>query len=311
MDGESPGAMIVEAEHTRRPRCALVARQSNLDPAGTAPSTDVFVLVEHPFPWPREIAGDPLLARIEAAALHAAGVRSVRLQALAVDAAEATRRIVVLAATAPFLGYARLEGCGLPDELPGIAGALVAADPPEPVPGRVTDVLICTHGARDACCGSMGTRLWRAAEHAGANVWRTSHTGGHRFAPTAVTFPDGNYWAHLDPDLLAGIVSRSLSPRVAAKHLRGCAALAPPLQVADRAVFAARGWDWLACARIGTEHSPHRVHLCFESTGVERGCYDVCLAEARRVPIPDCGGGPATTSKTQSEWRVTRLERWS
>ena len=65
---------------------------------------------------------------------------------------------------------------------------LVAADIPEPVRGRVTDVLVCTHGTRDTCCGSLGTRLWRDLDAGGATVRRTSHTGGHRFAPTAVTF---------------------------------------------------------------------------------------------------------------------------
>ena len=51
--------------------------------------------------------------------------------------------------------------------------------------------------AGDRCCGSLGTAL---AQELLADplqlgddvrVWRTSHTGGHRFAPTALVLPQG------------------------------------------------------------------------------------------------------------------------
>ena len=297
----------------RPPRCAVWAREVELDPAGTAPRSDIFVLVEHPLPWPNDIGDDPLLAEVERAArAQAAAGRSLRLQALAVDHASPTRRVVVFAGSdAPFSGYGRLEASGTPDQLADIAATLVASEPPEPVVGRVTDVLVCTHGARDACCGSFGTRLWRDVETAGLHVWRTSHMGGHRFAPTAVTFPDGNSWAHLDPPLLAGIVDRSLPADVAAAHLRGCAAFSPSVQVADRGVLALRGWDWLSCARFGEERSANRVELCFQAPGGAHGTYDVGLADGRMMPVPGCGDDPADAAKTQAEWRVTRVRAWS
>ena len=48
-------------------------------------------------------------------------------------------------------------------------------------------LLVCTHGGRDRCCGSDGTRLFQALfPPPGVRVWRTSHTAGHRFAPTAI-----------------------------------------------------------------------------------------------------------------------------
>ena len=304
-------------------RCAAWARDAEVDPAGTAPTCELFVLVEHPLPWPHDIGDDPHLAALEQVAARAAGGRKVRLQALVCEPEAATRRVIVFAAgPPPFRGYGRLEGSGAPDELADVVESLVSAEPPAPVAG-VTDVLVCTHGSRDSCCGSLGTRLWRDAGECDAaecdpvvdlddvRVWRTSHTGGHRFAPTAVTFPDGNYWAHLDPTLLAGVVERTASAEEAAAHLRGCAAFTPAVQVADRAGFAQQGWDWLEGGRFGDERSPLRVELCFESPDGTRGTYDVRLAEGRRMPIPDCGGDPEAAKKSQTELRVVGLQRWT
>ena len=37
-------------------------------------------------------------------------------------------------------------------------------------------------------------------------LWRTSHTGGHRFAPTAIALPSASLWAWADAALLAQVV---------------------------------------------------------------------------------------------------------
>lgn len=291
-------------------RCASWARVVELDPAGTAPTTEVFVLVEHPLPWPKDVGGIPELAALEQVAREHAPGRSVRLQAVVGDAAAPTRRVVVFSAGAsPFAGYGRREATGTPGELPGLVAELVSS-PAEPAADRrTTDVLVCTHGSRDACCGSQGTRLFVEADGTldGVAVWRTSHTGGHRFAPTAITFPDGNYWAFLDRPALDGIVARTLPAAEAATHLRGCAAFSPPVQVADRAVLAERGWDWLDTARSGHEPSPGRVALRFEDPGGVRGGYEVVVEPGRDMPVPDCGADPALAKKSQPELRAVEV----
>jgi hypothetical protein len=294
-------------------RCATWARQVDLDPAGTAPRVDVFVLVEHPLPWPADVTDDPLLARVERAARAAAGAdRGVRVQAVAVDPPALERRAIVFASgPGPVRGYGRLEAAARPEHLPDLVASLVATEPPRPGRGGVTDVLICTHGSRDTCCGSLGTRLWKETPARGVRIWRTSHTGGHRFAPTAITFPDGCYWAFLDPTTLTGIVDQTLAPAVAADPLRGCAAFAPPVQVADRAVFAAQGWDWLARARFGEQRGTHRVELCFEAPDGACGSFDVCLEDKREMPVPACGEPASEAAKAQVEWGVTRVQPWT
>ena len=302
-------------EEQRHSRCAAWAREVGLSAAGTAPRTDVFVLVEHPLPWPSNLSEDPILRGLERVATdHAGPDRSVRLQVVAVDRDQMLRKVVILtAAASPFRGYGRVEGLGAVKDLPALVARLLSVEPPPPVSREVTDVLVCTHGSRDTCCGSMGTRLWKELEETlpSVRIWRTSHTGGHRFAPTAITFPDGNYWAHLDGAMVRGLVRRTLDPAIAAYHLRGCAAFAPAVQAADGAVLGSRGWDWLDCARFGDERAPTRVVLCFETPSGEHGAYDVLLEEGRRMPVPDCGKDPASASKAQAEFKVASVRMWT
>jgi len=236
------------------------------------------------------------------------------MQAIAGERDALARRVIVFAAgSRPFRGFGRAEGSGAPSELGGLIESLVGEALTTPPSNAVTDVLVCTHGSRDMCCGSLGTRLWREVSERldAVNLWRTSHTGGHRFAPTAITFPDGNYWAFLDADVLVDIVARRLAPAVVAHHLRGCAAFSAAVQVADGAVLADRGWAWLDVARFGDERNDRRVELCFETPDGQRGTYDVALKELRRVPVPDCGADPSSSTKFQRELQVTQLRMWS
>ena len=252
-------------EEQRHSRCAAWAREVGLSAAGTAPRTDVFVLVEHPLPWPSNLSEDPILRGLERVATdHAGPDRSVRLQVVAVDRDQMLRKVVILAAAAsPFRGYGRVEGLGAVKDLPALVALLLSVEPPPPVSREVTDVLVCTHGEPRHLLRIDGHPALEGAggDAPSVRIWRTSHTGGHR-APTTITFPDGNYWAHLDGAMVHGLVRRTLDPAIAGHHLRGCAAFAPAVQAADGAVLGSHGWDWLDCARFGDERAPTRVVLC-------------------------------------------------
>ena len=60
----------------------------------------------------------------------------------------------------------------------------------------VRDMVVCTHGSRDVCCGKFGhpvydtlRRRYDAARWK-VRVWRSSHIGGHRFVPTLIDYPE-------------------------------------------------------------------------------------------------------------------------
>ena len=60
-------------------------------------------------------------------------------------------------------------------------------------------VLVCMHGQRDRCCALLGAPVEAALNAARPGVAvRSTHLGGHRFAPTAVALPLGAMFGRLD-----------------------------------------------------------------------------------------------------------------
>ncbi len=248
------------------PLCAQWTRQHEVDPVGTIGSYRAFLLVEWPLPWSRDIGEIPELQPLARALSQTHG----RLQGLVPEQRDGgTRRAVLYCADpGPFVAYQRTEVVGPSHEIVSLAaGLLDGAAPADPADGAGRELLICTHGARDRCCGSLGTRLAAAmADRVGRDgttrVRRTSHTGGHRFAPTAILLPEGTGWGYLDKDLLHRIVHRTGAVADVLPHYRGCAGLGSPrIQAVERAVLAEVGWGLLDSARRGSEEDDGTVQM--------------------------------------------------
>jgi hypothetical protein len=145
---------------------------------------------------------------------------------------------------------------------------------------------------------------------AGVQVWRTSHTGGHRFAPTALLLPEGTLWAYLDLDLLVGVSDRSLDVDEAARLYRGCAGLdCPEVQAVEREALRAIGWSWFDHRRRGAsvalDGDRTRVRLDAESPDSRRLAFEATVEVARLVPVPDCGKPVSEAKKSAPELRVS------
>jgi hypothetical protein len=103
-------------------------------------------------------------------------------------------------------------------------------------------VLVCTHGVRDACCAVRGRPI--AATLARAlpdEVWECTHLGGHRFAGTLLSLPDGACFGRLEPETVLGVVAAHREGRADAAHLRGSTRFAPAVQAALVAALTAHG----------------------------------------------------------------------
>jgi hypothetical protein len=306
-------------------RCSSFARSEDLDPVGSAGSYRGIVLAEIPLPWPRDIAEHAALAGA-AEALRAA---NMRLQGLVPDDRSDPHRRQLMAFTSPPGAFDRYRGRGwtAADSLLGEAVTAIAASggddagPALAQPGAVVGsdgagmgrhVLVCTHGRRDACCGTLGTRLASALPElgAGVRVWRTSHTGGHRFAPTALLLPEGTLWAYLDIDRLVGVSERTLHVDEAARLYRGCTGIdGPEVQAAEREALRSIGWSWLDHRRRGevVESAGGRslVRLDAEAPDGRRLTFEATVEVARILPVPDCGKPPEQAPKSAPELRVT------
>lgn len=162
------------------------------------------------------------------------------------------------------------------------------------VGGTAGDVLVCTHGRRDRCCGSAGMALFQelADRHLPARweLSRTSHTGGHRFAPTAVVLPEGTLWAFADPGLLEQVVTRSGSFAEVAARYRGCAGLdSVASQVLERVALEEEGWSVLDGARQGIALGDGRHRLTVRWPDGRVRVWEATVVPTRRLPLPVCG----------------------
>ena len=78
------------------------------------------------------------------------------------------------------------------------------------------DILVCTHGSHDKCCARYGIPFYMQAlatisdlSLSHVRIWKASHFGGHRFAPTMIDFPEGRYYGILDRESFKSILTRT------------------------------------------------------------------------------------------------------
>ena len=290
--------------------CSSWARDQHVDPIGTAGCHRGYLLIEWPLPWPRDLSEDPALAPV-VALVRSAGMR---LQGLVPVLAGGPSHVITY--RWPANGGARFERAELVvDPVEVVAAALAILDEPLSADETV-DVLVCTHGRRDRCCGSLGTALAQElladSRQLGENVrvWRTSHTGGHRFAATALVLPQGTAWAFCDKAALARIVQRSGPMDDLLPRYRGCGGMASPaVQALERAVLREVGWSLLAMARRGAELGDDRTELVVEDPTGERVVWEAIVRVEREVPVPSCGLAMELSTKTEPQLVVECLRR--
>ena len=295
-------------------RCAPWTREQRVDPIGTAGCYAGYLLVEWPLPWPRDIAVLPGAAELAAAASRA----GLRLQALVGEPGAERAHVITYRRARAGAGFTRHEQLVRPDRVVEAGLALVADPGPAARDAIVGDALVCTHGSRDRCCGSLGTSL--ALELAaldgrwpsGIRLWRTSHSGGHRFAPTATVLPEGTAWAYLDADALVRILRREGPLDDLLPRYRGCAALGSPgEQVLERAVLAEIGWPLLRAGRAGRADADGHVELAVELDDGSRPTFSGTVGVARMMPVPACGSPIDAAEKSEPELALSGFARIS
>jgi len=284
-------------------RCAPWTLDQGVDPIGSAVQIDRLVTVEVPLPWPADVADLPWIAGVDAGA---------RVQTIVPEVARADGTVLL---TRWERRGARFTGTDWLVPAPDVPEALavVAAGGEPDVEGEPApdEVLVCGHGARDRCCGGSGTRLAVEARAAlpGWRIRRTSHLGGHRFAPTALTLPEGRAWAFLDADALAGIVDRTMHPHEARDHYRGHVALDPWAQVVEGLRLSGEGWGGLDVddlrADVTVAEGGDAADVTLHWDGPDgAGSRRAEVVVRRRYPVLQCGLPPEAAKKTAPEFQV-------
>jgi hypothetical protein len=296
-------------------RCAPWTQRSGVDPVGSASPFDALLLVEWPLPWPKDVSEIAELA--EAAADPRAMVMVVVPQQ--VDDLGTTR--VVHHRRVATHRFAGVDHVVPHADVPALLAALLddalgdSSDRASAVGEAPPEVLVCGHGRRDPCCGRWGTLLHAelAAHRPEVRVWRCSHTGGHRFAPTAITLPIGRAWAWADADLITGVVDRSAEVVDLVPHDRGSVALQMWAQPVERALFEQQGWAWLdaevvdVAVDVADDGRAAHVELGWRMPDGAAWSAIADVAVTRVVPVLVCGEPPEAAKKSSLELEVTSL----
>lgn len=133
-------------------------------------------------------------------------------------------------------------------------------------------IMVCCHGARDRCCGQFGQELYThltkftQQQNLKTQVWRTSHIGGHKFAPTLMDLPSMRVWGHLSLDEAESLLLKTSFSSKLLRRYRGFCGLPKKFeQFAESEAFKKFGWEWLNRAdyQVGSNWQ--------SSSGVEKG----------------------------------------
>lgn len=189
------------------------------------------------------------------------------------------------------------------------------------------EFFICTHGARDACCGTFGYPIYQDLRNQfgteQVRVWRTSHTGGHRFAPNVLEYPAGIYWAWIAQDSLINAVNREGDVNNLYKQMRGWAGVGRLEQVVEREIMMIEGWKWLDYAKRGATYTDGQtyntpvwlnkidradVEIEFISPDLkDKGVYKAHLEYTGDAPFGGCG----KPLGFERQFKVTSMEKIS
>ena len=136
---------------------------------------------------------------------------------------------------------------------------------------------------------------------ADVTLWRTSHLGGHRFAPTALLLPGGTLWGHLDAATGAQIVRGDGDPALLAPLLRGtCGLPEGGVQLLEQHAFATLGWSWLTRTREGRAEADGTIRLVGRSANDAVG-FAGAVHEGRTLPVLPCREPATGMEKTDTE----------
>ncbi len=180
-------------------------------------------------------------------------------------------------------------------------------------PGRIPSairvdhplLLICTHGRRDQCCAMRGRPLAAALAKrfsGGDEIWESSHTKGHRFAPSMLLLPANYSFGHLAPNGATEVLQKARQGELRLLGNRGRGIHDVPAQVAELEVARMMADDGLtvglasltveevgAATRTGSPKSASR--LVTDTCSQRAWRVDLELRDGVQV-ISSCGDAP-------------------
>lgn len=333
---ESPVAPA-EPEHAEHPAttghgtpasdaCSVQWDHDGTSAYGTAAVAGFFVIIEQPGPWGRDAARESHLdrelgAELDARTSRAGGRFMLMRRPGGHPAHDGPRHVLVahagarpedawlLAAEVDEIGdLLGLDWGALSRGSRGLVQASLLGSRPAPA-----TLLVCTNGRRDVCCAVRGRPLAaHAARVAPGRAWEVSHTGGHRFAPTAVLLPWGQTLARLDERASEWVLAAAETGHLPAEllgpvHDRGRSGVAAAAQCAESHVRAETGETRLGALWAGSpEQGAEGWQVIVTHADGRRWRVRVTREPVGRTRPESCGKKAVEVL----EHRATILEAW-
>lgn len=217
--------------------CCDLSEEMNEPLAGTAVTSSVWLMLEYTRPWRAKATSDnelsaPVMDWLNTGAAALNG-RVQFIRQFRVDADVLTFFVGVNDETQPRLYEFHL---GSYDDLFELDLAAIVAGDGRYEPHLVTGqrYFVCTNGKRDRSCAVYGAALYRAlTEKTQASVWMTTHLGGHRFAATLLSLPDGVCYGRVKPDDVARLLQITQRHDIWLEKSRGWTGYSSIAQLAD------------------------------------------------------------------------------
>ncbi len=277
-----------------------MSRQQGEDIIGSASLYQTYVMVECPYPWTGnafESKGVPqnfreLVAEVKEAKLP---IRFLLTLGPKPTPGNQTQVLIFQQQQGIATGYWKKEI--KVDNITDVAPMIRKYLTPEGlhIKGELSttrDFFVCTHGSHDKCCSRYGYPFFRQGvamveEFGLKNVrfWQVSHIGGHRFAPTLISFPDGRYYGALDEESLQRILLHQGDITCLNQVYRGWGILPRKAQVLERELILRHGWQWLnnAVSCRVLQESPQaektQVELFYQTVEGETFAYQADIIE--------------------------------
>ena len=262
--------------------CSAASLEAGESLLGTAvESVDRWLLLEVTDPWaPKALQSEALPHAVKTRLAEWLEVPRTRLQLVRRPGRVGQNRSFAMVSTAPGHRFVARRELGAYEDLLDVDLDAMPIASPTPI------CLVCAHGRRDRCCGTLGSAVFRALQARGVDVWQTSHLGGHRFAACALSLPHGLMYGRLRPEHADAFAAAHEAGQVADLELfRGRCAHGRPTQAAETFLLERLGMrdpdalDWIETtadadstwtARFRVAGDEHAVRVRREQTGQER-----------------------------------------
>ncbi|MEM1255021.1 MAG: sucrase ferredoxin [Cyanobacteria bacterium P01_H01_bin.21] len=301
--------------------CSVISKNNGEDPIGSTRQYDYWIVVEVPLPWDmanwqQDSAMGPIIGLLE----HLILKQGMKLRPLAIapdlkySHPGYTRVLYYHRPTQLFNQYDKQEYLVPDDQVYALLVALFQT--PERLPDFVAyqqfvttrDLLICTHGNVDVACSRFGNPIYQKLRDdysaTDLRVWRCSHFGGHRFAPTLIDLPTGQFFGHLDMSHLDSLVHRQGDWSGLRMCYRGWSGLSQFEQIAERDIWMQLGWRWFDYVKAGEtvtqSESGITVHIKFRHNGID-GVYKADI---------ELVGEVETASQSGRETKLERVKQY-